>query len=175
MRRLRKGVRVFYSLYPDPRLNYNYVDFCAVLDLDVMLSCAEWAFTPYSFDDFTTTYDEMEKRVAMRPFLVRLCGLIEGSLEAKIRFLYSLYDHDEEGFLPRKLVVEMLMASNFADEDYEVTMAANTIMDHARQAPLRGISAFEMYEATSQYPDLLWPYQPANQPLLEPRKDSGEV
>ena len=167
---LRRSVRVYLRLYPTLRPNLNYIDFCAVMDLDVLHSCGEKLFKHFSFEDDTSAPIDVnvgfEQKVKIRPILVSLCGLVKGSLEDKIRFLYSIYDLQNGGFIPEADMVEIMVASRFADDENQVITAIFTLFEGARQAPQRGISAYEMFEVLRDDRYLLFPHEPAGQKLV---------
>jgi len=168
MRSLRKSVLTWLHMYPDIRPGINFLDFCTVMDLDVLHTCAEMTFKSFSFTDLDRPVHNgaPERKINIRPILMGLCAIIKGSLEDKIRLMFSLYDPVNDGFIPQEDMVEIIMSCHYVDDERQVMETVDITFMGARQAPSRGISAFELFEVLRNDRRLIFPYEPAGQKLV---------
>jgi len=176
---LHRSVMTWLGLYHPPSITLVFVDFCAVMDHDVLHTRAVSTFKAFSFPDTSRPKHrgKYERIINIRPILMGLCAVIKGSLEDKIRLMFEMYGirHGDfrDTFICPDDLVEMVMSCHYIDDEVQAMRIAETVFMGAKHSPSRGISPWEMFEVLRHDRTLLFPYEPSGQTLLSPRKRKG--
>jgi hypothetical protein len=122
LRRLRRALEAYEAMFHTRPNTINYVDFCQVMEFDLMFSQGEKLFQTYSFFVWNPATEIWERRVEMRELLCRLVSLVKGSLEDKVNYIFHLYDPQGTGYIDREAMTALLRVAHFAEKDDEVML-----------------------------------------------------